>query len=227
MGFTAAQYQATINEINVNLSKIDSGLERVRQVVNKQLEKDPLLGPALKMAFNKIVDLTAKGVEKIQSALKAAAIPLVMNRHEDTWLKLRGQADGVATTLAAQLNKYDTSWKGIAGGAYHKGVGQQPAAAGAITTKATSIAAACTSIRNAAYVFYLALGTALASLLVAFLTASTVAGPIGAAVTFVIAIAVALLGLLLNLGAAEKSLQGASGGGTALPGNHWPPATTT
>jgi len=229
MGISAATVESAIARMQKHMEELGPALERLRQKVNKEIEKQPWpVSATYRWAWDKLINLVQKIREKVAEMLANSRVPFIFDEHEDRWLKIGGDAVEASSTIQDSVNKNGKRvWGGRAGGAYQEGVKQQPVAMDAIVDKANTIAEACTSVRNAGYVFYIGMAAAVVAAVVAIATAGAVAPAIAALIAAIVAIAVAVTTLLLETNAAAKSLSGNLGPGRAFPGNAWPPATTT
>ncbi len=227
MGVSAAACQAAITRTQQQLMRLNPALEQLRQKVNKELAKLLWpLGEALKWAWNKLIGLAQEFRKKVEQMLENARVPFVFDEYEDPWLKIGGDAVTAASDIQLEVNTNGKKvWSGLAGGAYQQGVEQQPLAMDTLVTKANAISAACTTIRNAGYFFYIGMAVATVSAIAAIVTAGTVAPAVAALIVAIAAFGAAVATLLLETNAASKALSANLGPGRAFPGNRWPQAT--
>lgn len=229
MGFSASGFQAVIDKINHELGEIDKGVEHVRDVVNNSiLSHIPLIGQGLKWLWDKFIGLVNQIIKKTQEFLKPFAVPTLMDKYGNEWLKIHKTANDVSSTIEQQVEQHGKdTWKGLAGGAYQDGVSHQSPSVSAIAGMANTISGACISIRNYGYGFYVAIGIALVGVVVACVTAETVVGAIIGCVVAIIGLGAAAAALYLGVDSQSKTLQGQLGANSSFPGNKWPQATTS
>jgi hypothetical protein len=227
MGVSAAACEAAITKTQQQLAEIDPALEKLRNRVNKELAKLIWpLGEAIKWAWNKLLNLVQRFRSEVEGMLRNARVPFLFDEFEDRWLTVRANAAKGASVIQQEvIVNGDKVWGGVAGGAYQTGVGQQPVALEGVATKAKDIAAACTTARNAGYVFYIGMAAAVVLAVVALATSFTVAPAIAALIGALVAFGVAVSTLLLETNAAAKAFQATQGPGEAFPGGTWPQAT--
>ncbi|MEU6749311.1 hypothetical protein ABZ914_24075 [Spirillospora sp. NPDC046719] len=229
MGISAATFEHAITRTEQQLEKLGPAMERLRQLVNKQLSK--LIWPTgevVKWAWNKLVGLVQKFNSMVVEMLKNANVPFIFDRYEDTWLKIGGDSGDSASTMQKEVNDNGKRvWGGLAGGAYQEGVKEQPIAMDAIGDKANNISSACTDIRNAGYGFYIGMAAAVAGAVAALVTIETVVGAIAGVAAAIVALLAGLATLMLETHSAKQELSANLGPNHALPGNAWPPATTS
>lgn len=224
----ASQAQAAITKAeNFVNNQLPSTLEDLRQKFEDSfLSKIPMIGDAIGWLWNKILDLADKVRQKVSEMLKNARVPFIFDEYDDKWIqihkKMKGDG-GVAATLQLNVDGSEKFWGGDAGGAYKEGVSRQPTAADSIGSTASSIAAACTSIRNAGFTFYIAMAAALVLVIVALATAAAPPAAIAALIGCLVSIGVAVAGLLIQVNTGKKSLEEVKGGGSTFAGG-WPKA---
>lgn len=194
MGISAATVESAIARMQKHMEELGPALERLRQKVNKEIEKQPWpVSATYRWAWDKLINLVQKIREKVAEMLANSRVPFIFDEHEDRWLKIGGDAVEASSTIQDSVNKNGKRvWGGLAGGAYQEGVKQQPVAMDAIVDKANTIAEACTSVRNAGYVFYIGMAAAVVAAVVAIATAGAVAPAIAALIAAIVAIAVAV-----------------------------------
>jgi hypothetical protein len=225
---SASQCQAAITKTENAMNRLPMVLEDLRQKFNRSIAaRIPLVGQGIQWLWNKIISLANKLRDKANEMLQNARTPFIFDDFEDKWIKIHDKImndGGIAPTLQIQVDDSGKFWGGDAGGKYKEGVSRQPAAANSIGTKASSIASACTSLRNAGYTFYIAMAAALVLCITALVTAGAPPAAIAALIGALVSIGVAVAGLLLQVNSGKKSLQEIKGAGSTFA-EGWPKAT--
>ncbi|HEY2576484.1 MAG TPA: hypothetical protein VGI74_09270 [Streptosporangiaceae bacterium] len=233
MTFSPSAYNALITKLEAAPGEIISKTNQVISAVNSAVGWIPLLGDAIDWALNKLKGLIESLVNKLNQVLQPARIPPDMWAMGQEWEQIRGQAGTVASTLAGQQEKFGQEWGGIAGGKYNSGVPLQISAASAFSSAANNVMSNCDTIASGGSMFYIAVGTAVASVIVA-ITAAIISAPTGvgpiislcAGVVFTLgSIATAIYSLHFTVDGAARNLQGSLTPSSSFPGGAWPIAT--
>jgi uncharacterized protein YukE len=244
MGFSTAQYEATINKLTSGLGELSAKLEQVRPTAqaaaNRWYIPHSVADDIIRLA-NTILELGSWVLDKIQELLKGAIAPVVMFRNAWDWQDIRGLATGVAGQLKPEALSVGRAWHGTAADAYAKQIKPQADAATRIGTIADKTATALTVCAVAGLTFYVALGVILVKFIAATITALAALGTAvfswaGAALiveeaavnTGLIIAAVSALVAVLGAQASQMAvLHGEAIDASAFPAGDWPDATTS
>jgi hypothetical protein len=233
------------------LRRIDDGLERVREAVNRLIDNahrlQPwlgFLGSAVAAALRKVAVLLEKALKEIGNMLTEPGDPPALWRTGDGWsIDFAGGASNSVGTFDLDFLHADDQWKGPAATAYAATLPPQRAALEKIQSVAGDIGDSLRNVAMAIVAFWAGVATAITLLLgeltaAAALTATGVGMPAGvgtataSAVKFIATLGVlgstlgAYLGDIANQQSrlATQLADNASFGGP--PAGHWPVSTT-
>jgi len=228
MGFSPVQYQTLIDKIEHGIADVESALNHAVATISADTSWIPGVGQAIGALLDKLVSLVQEFLREIVQLLKPFKVPLIMDQYGASWLSVHQQAGGVASAIESQVLLHDKdTWQGLAGGAYDQSIGLQAPAANTISSLANTTSGTCTAIRNFGYGFYIAVGAAVAGLIIALITIETVVGAIAAGLAALLAVGAALAALHFGIDAQTRNLQGEIAPNSTFPGGNWPPATTS
>lgn len=233
MTFSPSAYDALISKLEAAPATIISKTNDVISAVNNAVGWIPLIGDAIDWALNKLKGLIESLVGKLQQVLQPARIPPTMWANGQSWAQIRTQSGTVASNLAAEQEKFGQEWGGIAGGKYNSGVPLQIGAASAFSSAANNVMGNCDTIASGGSAFYIAIGVAVASIIIAITaaiaTAPTAVGPIislcGGVLMTLGSIATAIYNLHFVVDGAARNLQASLTPSSSFPGGAWPIAT--
>lgn len=174
MGFSTAQYDAVVDEINRNLDDLTAKMNDVPGVVNRALDQWWVTGAiadAVKWCGEKLLELGSWIWNKIVELLKGVAAPVYMYTFSQDWEGIRGDATAIQGQLARGVLGANRYWTGTAASAYDAATLPQGAAAGKIGTLADKISTALAISAGASLAFYVGL----AAILVKFISAAVAA----------------------------------------------------
>ena len=89
MGISAATVESAIARMQKHMEELGPALERLRQKVNKEIEKQPWpVSATYRWAWDKLINLVQKIREKVAEMLANSRVPFIFDEHEDRWLKI-------------------------------------------------------------------------------------------------------------------------------------------
>ncbi|GAA1809223.1 hypothetical protein HC028_26005 [Planosporangium flavigriseum] len=241
MGFSTAQYEATINKLSSGLGELLGKLQEVGPTAQAAANRWYLpqsVADDIIWLGKKILELGSWVLNKIEELLKGAAAPVVMFSNAMDWQDIRGLATGVAGQLKPEALSVERAWHGPAAEAYTRQIKPQSDAAARIGAMADKTATALTVCAVAGLTFYVALGIILIKFIAATITALAAIGTAvfswaGAALiaeeaavnTGLIIAAVSALVAVLGAQASQMVvLHGEAVDGSTFPGGAWPDA---
>ncbi|QWW19820.1 hypothetical protein I6B53_01430 [Schaalia sp. 19OD2882] len=162
MSFNVGTYEATINELNLNVERVSTKSEELRTAVVSALDS-PLvmdwMADLVVKASNSIVNATKALLKKVGEFLEGAAAPVLFFKRAYDWVTdVKTPMIDISDATSPSHLISTEKWKGAARDAYIQAVSDQPGAAKAIAGVGGTMATQLRIIAAAGCTFYIAVG---------------------------------------------------------------------
>ena len=222
------------------LDEVDQKVQALTDKVNDILSWVPWgLGwvvDRFKDLWSKAMDKLGEFWDKVREFLAYIGAPWDLDSAKEKWIRLGGPVAGRASGTDRSQSAVDTEWKGKAADKYAMSLGAQGKALSAVQSKLTSvIGPALGAVSTALYLFYAAVGVAIAAMIIGIVTATGEAVSILGLPAVPPTVIVAVVTAIGAIGLAVMNLRGAAAGANTeflkvanetgdFGAEHWPQA---